>query len=63
LPTITVERAENLSGREIYERADFEEFNGRIGFVYHNFREYLEASGVSHRMRQPQATEVSSGRN
>ena len=63
LPTITVERAENLSGREIYERADFEEFNGRIGFVYHNFREYLEASGVSHRMRQPQAAEVSSGKN
>jgi len=60
LPTITVEEAESLSAREIYERASFDEFNGRIGFVYRNFREYLEMNGVSHKMRQPQPDEVPS---
>ena len=59
LPAMPVEEAENLSAREIYERADFEEFNQRIRFVYHNFREYLEANGVPHRMQQPQTSEVS----
>jgi Polysaccharide pyruvyl transferase len=54
LPSFPVEEASNLSAREIYERADFEEFNRRISFVYHNFREYLEANGVAHKMRQPQ---------
>jgi hypothetical protein len=53
LPSFSVEEATNLSAREIYERADFEKFNRRIGFVYHNFREYLEVNGVTHRMRQP----------
>lgn len=57
LPAMPVEEAEHLSAREIYERADFEEFNQRIRFVYHNFREYLEANGVSHRMQQPQPAE------
>jgi hypothetical protein len=53
LPSISVEEAAKLSAREIYERADFEEFNRRIGFVYHNFRQYLEANGVAHAMQQP----------
>jgi len=50
LPAIQVEEAGNLSVREIYESADFDAFNSRIGYVYHNFREYLEANGVSHVM-------------
>lgn len=50
LPTIPVEEAANLSAREIYERADFEPFNNRIGFVYSNFREFLEANDVPHAM-------------
>jgi hypothetical protein len=53
LPWIPVEEAADLSAQEIYERADFEPFNQRIGFVYDNFRRYLEANGVAHRMRQP----------
>jgi hypothetical protein len=60
LPAIRVEEAESLSAREIYERADFEEFNRRIGFVYHNFREYLEANGVPHRMQHPKSAGTSS---
>ncbi len=52
LPSLPVEEASSLSAREIYERADFEEFNRRISFVYHNFREYLEVNGVAHKMRQ-----------
>jgi hypothetical protein len=50
LPSISVEEAANLSAREIYERADFEPFNKHIGFVYNNFRDYLEANDVAHGM-------------
>lgn len=51
LPTVSVEEAAELSVREIYDRADFEPFNQRISFVYHNFREFLEANGVAHKMK------------
>lgn len=54
LPSIPIEEAATLTAEQIYERSDFEPFNGRVGFVYHNFREYLEANGVPHRMQQPE---------
>jgi hypothetical protein len=57
LPSVTVEEAEKLSAREIYESVDFEAFNARIGFVYQNFREFLEANGITHRMRSGERDE------
>jgi polysaccharide pyruvyl transferase WcaK-like protein len=52
LPTVPIEKAVELSAQEIYEQADFGAFNKRIDFVYHNFRTYLEANGVDHRMQR-----------
>jgi hypothetical protein len=50
LPVFTVEAARTMSARELYERADFAAFNGHSRFIYSNFRDYLEANGVAHRM-------------
>jgi hypothetical protein len=57
LPAMTVEDADKLPAREIYERADFEPFNRHIGFVYHNFRQYLDANGVPHVMQAEKTAE------
>jgi hypothetical protein len=54
LPSMKVEEAGKLSARDIYDSADFDPFNQRIGFIYDNFRSYLETNGVAHKMK-PQA--------
>ncbi len=55
LPTMTVEDAAHLSARELYEGADFTEFNSHFNFLYRNFRQYLEANDVNHVMNDDSA--------
>jgi len=52
LPYLEVEAALELTPEAIYEGADFQPFNSRIGFIYHNFREYLESNRIPHRMQK-----------